>query len=220
MAEIVTTSTPIETVAAMVTALLVKGGRLGVAGGSVAKALGTVRATLGSSWQRVKLTWVDERVVPQADKDSNRGEANRTAQLSGSLLELPLVEDGESAAQAVARVSALFARDFDAHLDVALLGMGEDGHVASLFPGHRLLSERVADFAWLDDSPKPPSTRLTMTLGVLADPMLKRIVLATGAGKREALQRIVNGDSRLPIAMLGALTIVTDQKLDSPQGNS
>ena len=214
---LISTPAPVETVTALITEALKSGGRFGVAGGSVIKALGAIRVALGPSWAKVKLTWVDERLVKQADPQSNRGEAYRAGALerNGNLVELPLVQDGESGAAAVRRVKAELKRDFDGGLDVVLLGMGEDGHVASLFPGHRLLDERAHDLAWLDDSPKPPSERVTMTLKVLAQPSLARFVLATGAGKRDALKRLLHGDWQLPVARLGPLTVVTDQTLDS-----
>lgn len=219
---LISTINPLEAVTGLISDALKSGGRFGVAGGSVTAALGAVRLALGSRWAKVKLTWVDERLVKQADPLSNRGEAYRAGALErhGPLFELPLVEDGESGAAAVRRVSAQFTSELQGGLDVALLGMGEDGHVASLFPGHRLLDERSHDFAWLDDAPKPPGERVTMTLRVLAQPSLTRVVLATGVGKRGVIERLLRGDSRLPATMLGPLTVVTDQIFDSHKGAS
>jgi len=125
---------------------------------------------------------------------------------------LPLVLDDEDGAKACARVSAEFTSSFGGALDVALLGMGEDGHVASLFPGHRLL-EAAGVVAHLEDSPKPPPARVTMTLTVLQRPETKRLVLAAGAGKRDALKKLLSKDQALPATLLGELTLVTDQRL-------
>ena len=214
--ELFSSPTPVETVAALMCEML-RGPRrrLGIAGGSVTKAVGVVRTLLGpAEWAQLSLTWVDERLVPESSDDSNRGAAYRSGALSKEMParhELPLVLDEETGEAAVQRVSATFARDFDGVLDLALLGMGEDGHVASLFVGHRLLEETTHGFAWLDDSPKPPKGRVTMTRKILAHPELKRFVLATGEGKRPALQRLLAGDTTLPMARLGALTVVTDQ---------
>lgn len=209
---LISTASPVEVAAKLVSealnASILK--RLGLAGGSVVKAIAGIRET--TDFRSVKLTWVDERVVMQSDRESNRGEAYRSGALGGVLgFDLPLVLDGETGEQAVKRVSPIFAAEFEGGLDVALLGMGEDGHVASLFPKHRLLDQQAADFAWLDDSQKPPPARVTMTKRVLAKPSLTRVVLATGPGKRDALQKLLDGHGELPIAQMGRLTVVTDQ---------
>lgn len=188
--------------------------RLGVPGGSALAALPMMRAKLSREcWRRLKLTLVDERVVPHASADSNLGALRRSHVLDERPgLVLPLVEDGETGATACLRVAPLLAREFTDGLDVALLGLGEDGHVASLFPGHRAL-EAVAPVTWLADSPKPPPTRVTLTLPVLARTQTRRLVLAMGEGKRAALERLLAGDSTLPVTRLGPLTVVTDLAL-------
>lgn len=189
--------------------------RLAIPGGSAARAVGTLRALLGPQrWSRVRLTWVDERCVAYGDPDSNRGEAWRQGLLvrdAPPAFELALFEDGESPAGACARVREQLAARFDSRIDVALLGLGEDGHVASLFPGRRVEGPLVAA---VEDSPKPPARRITLTL-----PMLRTartvVVLATGEAKRAALLRLLDGDAALPASALDALEIVTDLSLDA-----
>ncbi len=192
------------------------GARLGVSGGSSMATLRVLREQLPKAlWASLRLTWVDERLVPSSSPDSNRGEAFRQGVLS---MEQPvqtllaLVCDDESAEDAVRRSTSFFNRDFGGALDVALLGMGEDGHVASLFPGHWALSSKAPIVA-IDDSPKPPPNRLTMTFSVLAAPTVARIVVASGQSKKSALTRLVAGDRQLPSVQLGALSVVTDQQL-------
>jgi 6-phosphogluconolactonase len=94
-------------------------------------------------------------------------------------------------------------------LDLALLGVGADGHVASLFPGHRLLRAWDRDVATLDDAPKPPARRMTLTLKSLT--AARRIlVFATGSAKSAAISDAVgNEDSELPLAlaMLGSAPV-------------
>lgn len=216
MVELVTSPTPLETAAALLASWLEErpAPRLGVAGGSVVKVLPFVKQRLAAGrWPTVKLTWVDERVVPVASSDSNRGALERTGVLEGGpRVVLPMVLDAEDGPAACARFEREFLARFEGGLDVALLGMGEDGHVASLFPGHRLL-EVGGLVAHLEDSPKPPPARVTLTLPVLSRLETKRVVVATGEGKRAALTRLMGGDASLPIARLGDVTVVTDLQL-------
>jgi len=190
--------------------------RLAVAGGSAAAALGALRRGLRAGvWGRLRLTWVDERCVPFADAESNRGAAYRAGHLDPADppgLELPLFLDGEQPAAAAARVAAALAGPFQGGLDALLLGLGEDGHIASLFPGRpfRRPGDPLA-FAVLD-SPKPPACRITLSLALLATASYP-VLLASGAGKRTALERLAQGDPALPGSALEALTVVTDQEV-------
>ncbi|MBE2254230.1 MAG: 6-phosphogluconolactonase [Myxococcus sp.] len=221
MVELVTSAAPADDAATLLSRWLTDvheargGARLGIAGGSAAAAFARLQAKLPARvWRALKLTWVDERVVPVSSDDSNRGALERAGALSRPPgLVLPLVLDGEDGAAACARFSKAFADQFGGALDVALLGMGEDGHVASLFPGHRLLGATTT-VAHLEDSPKPPRARVTLTLPVLSREGLRRLVLAAGAGKRAALKRLAAHDVSVPVSRLGSLTVMTDQPLD------
>jgi 6-phosphogluconolactonase len=188
--------------------------RLAVAGGSALAALGILRSALDPGvWSRLRLTWVDERCVPVADPQSNRGEALRAGHLDPAAppaLELPLYLDGETPEAACARVAEGLRGSFQGGLDALLLGMGEDGHLASLFPGHRW--DRAPDVFPVPDSPKPPPSRITLALPLLASAPVA-VLLAAGAGKREALARLAAGDPTLPGTALGNLRVVTDQSL-------
>ena len=222
-AKLVCTPRPLEVAAGLIVDALQRlgpGARLGIPGGSALGALHLVREALAPElWSALRLTWIDERLVPMSDAASNRGDAFRGGALSKEQpvkFLLPLVLDGESAPAAVERASKQFAGDFGDQLDVVLLGLGEDGHIASLFPGHAALATR-AHVVSLADSPKPPTSRLTLTLPVLARAGVERIIVAMGTGKRDALQRLMAGDETIPAARLGKVTVVTDQQLTTKE---
>jgi len=191
--------------------------KLAIPGGSALEAVCWAHSHLTWEWRRVVLTWVDERCVPVADDASNRGEAIRRGLLAwpaGSASEdgpdfvLPLFEDDESPAAALRRVRALWSSELAEGLDIAVLGMGADGHVASLFPSAD--PQPTADWvAHVADSPKPPSSRITLTRAALATAR-HLILVAAGEEKREALDRLVAGDPALPAQGLAGLKIVTD----------
>ena len=184
--------------------------RVAIPGGSAVLALAPTRALVPpDAWKRVRLTWVDERCVPLASPDSNRGAALKNGPL-GVASELALVLDGESPATSVARVEQALRASFEGALDVTLLGMGEDGHIASLFPGHAWATDALA--AHVAESPKPPKDRITLTRTILATARTS-ILLAAGEGKRAALERLVRGDASLPAHGLPGLVVVTDLAL-------
>jgi 6-phosphogluconolactonase len=143
-----------------------------------------------------------------AHADSNRGAAWRAGLLSRDAppgLELPLLLDGEFFEDARARVETALSLHFDDGLDVLLLGLGEDGHIASLFPGRPW--DGPGPLLRVTDSPKPPSSRLTLSLPFLRTAS-RAILLATGPSKREALLRLLDGDPALPASHLPDLDVV------------
>jgi 6-phosphogluconolactonase len=136
-------------------------------------------------WTRVTLLFADERAVPPTHADSNYRLA-RVALLDPLGDPLPRVRRmrGEAADLEAA------AREYDAEMavpaDLVLLGLGEDGHVASLFPGSPLLSAGARRVAVVEAAPKPPARRLTLTPRALAEAREGAVVIAIGAAKAGA----------------------------------
>lgn len=155
----------------------------------------------------VHFFWADERCVPPEDKESSFGAANEfffrplgisTGNIHRVLGELPLEQAVAQANAEIRRLVPLNAAG-QPELDLVFLGMGEDGHVASLFP-RETAAERAnpAIYRAITNSPKPPPNRVT--LGYPAIAAARAVwVLASGAGKEIALQESVRMESKTPL---------------------
>lgn len=184
--------------------VVLTGGRIA---GRVLHTVKDLPAAAAIDWSRVDLWWGDERFLPAGDPDRNETQA-RAALLDALPLDparlhpMPASDgpDGEDASAAAVR----YARELaigDAELppfDVLMLGVGEDGHVASLFPEHPVLNE-TGTTAAVFNSPKPPPTRVTLTMPTIqtADEVW---LIAAGPDKTDAVGRALNGDKLLPAA--------------------
>lgn len=179
---------------------------IAIAGGSVADVCLPVLANAALPWGVTHIFWVDERAVPLTDPESNAGKAmamwhgSRLAE--GATLH-PIIADPSDLERSAADYSAEIASVLGtpAVFDAVLLGVGEDGHIASLFPDHPELERTDVDVLAITDSPKPPAQRLTVSMGVLTRAR-NVFVVAFGAGKarvmREALR---DADSQLPVTL-------------------
>ena len=175
---------------------------LALPGGSVATSSLPLLARTSLDWSCVHLFWGDERAVAPEHEDSNFGLAKRL------LLDHVAIPDGNVHRMPADREDlALAAAEHEAELrqmrlDVALLGVGPDGHVCSLFPGHALLDDETRWVAAIEDSPKPPPRRLTLTLPALLDAR-EIVVVVTGAAKASVVRDALEDPaSRLPLAMV------------------
>ena len=186
---------------------------VGLSGGGTPRRAYALLAGLGAGGADVWL--VDERCVDALHDDANARLVMETLG-GGVTLHAARGELGpEDAAWLYGRelVEALGPAPV---LDVAVLGLGEDGHTASLFPGHPEADAAHAPVIGVRGAPKPPPERITMTLPVIARARWT-VLLATGEGKREALARLHAGDATLPPARLeGALDEIVCDAAASP----
>ncbi|MGB5146163.1 MAG: 6-phosphogluconolactonase, partial [Porticoccaceae bacterium] len=173
---------------------------LALSGGTTPLPMLRVLATTPIDWRKVEVVQVDERVAPGASPDRN------LAQLRAALLaHIPLpaaqihpmpVEDVDlvAAAERYGRLLTSLA-GAPPRLDIVVLGLGADGHTASLVPGDAALDIRDADVAVT--APYQGRRRMTLTFPVIN--RARHILwLVTGADKAEMLARLVQGDTALP----------------------
>ena len=181
-----------------------------LAGGSTPRALYRLLATETVSaavdWSVVHVFWGDERCVPPDHDESNYRMA-RLALLDHVPIPLlnihrPRAEDDPQQAAAAydADLRAFFAARGGAGFDLVLLGMGDDGHTASLFPGTAALDEQSRLFV-ANQVPQLDTWRLTLTFPALnaADCAL---FLVTGAGKAAMLRSVLEGPDDYPAAQV------------------
>ena len=143
-------------------------------------------------WERVHLYFADERDAPPTEPESNYWLVRKLL-LEPAGVPPSNVHRMKADAPDLDRAAREYEPLLEEPLDLLLLGVGEDGHTASLFPGSALLRERVRRVAAVYDSPKPPPPRLTITPPVIAS--ARRVVaLVTGPAKAEAVANALQGD--------------------------
>lgn len=178
---------------------------IALAGGNTPRRAYELLAQIEGSWDHVHLWLGDERCVPADDAESNARMVRES--LYAHARAEPSVLHPVNAPEQPEDAAWLYGLEFrdavpDAIFDVVLLGMGPDGHTASLFPGHPALEVTEAPCVAVRGAPKPPPERITLSL-----PVLRRarhtLLLVTGAEKADALARVRAGDESVPTALLG-----------------
>lgn len=175
-------------------------------GGSVGLTFLPALATAAVEWPLVDFFWCDERAVPTTDPDSNYGLAMRLwlQHIGADVTRVhPMCADHPDLDRAASEYGAEMSRILGSppRLDLVVLGMGPDGHVCSLFPGHAALRERERAAVAVPDAPKPPPRRITMTLPVLAAASTLYLI-ALGAEKAGAVRESLEAErSPLPAAL-------------------
>jgi 6-phosphogluconolactonase len=158
-------------------------------------------------WRDVHLWYGDERCVPLDDPESTHRLATGTLDAPDAVWHPLAVDLGCDAA------AERYAEELDGTvLDVALNGMGPDGHTASLFPGHPMLHAPGIAVA-VHDSPKPPPDRVTLTLDKLNESR-RILLLVTGADKAPMLARVLAGpEPDVPASLLARdrLEVIADR---------
>jgi 6-phosphogluconolactonase len=192
-----------DRLAALLTELTESQGRATIAltGGSVGIELLAALVDRDLDWTRVHVTWSDERFVAADSPDRNARQAreallDRVPIPADNVHELPAAAGADAgdaglddaAAEATAMLAGL------GPIDLTLLGMGPDAHIASLFPGLPGVHEPGVGVIAVRDSPKPPPERLSFTVGTITASARVWLVVA-GADKAEAVALVRSGAS-------------------------
>ena len=195
-----------------------------VSGASMINILADVLPSLSltrEDWKSWLFFFVDERVVPFEDPQSSFGSYVQILLPKCPSLSIeqfvpidPSLDADNCAADYELRIKALLDDVQETsfpRLNIILLGFGPDGHTASLFPGHALLHEKTKWVASITDSPKPPPTRVTLTLPVI-EAAQSVLVVATGSSKAEIVKKVFDEDDKsLPINMIQSPVLSRDK---------
>jgi 6-phosphogluconolactonase len=194
--------------------LVLTGGRTGTA---VLEHLRAMPARDAVDWSRVDLYWGDERFLPSGHPDRNETQA-RAALLDHVPVDPARVQamepsdgkfgdDPDAAAEAYAAVLAAAARPEDdvpvPSFDVLLLGVGEEGHVASIFPDSPAVHETERTVVAVRNCPKPPPTRISLTLPAIRAAQ-EVWLMTTGDSKAAAVAMALTGASEVQLPAAGA----------------
>lgn len=212
---------PAATCAELLVDVAIAGGQIVLAGGSTPRAAYQRAASAGGSWSRATVWFGDERCVPPGDERSNYGMAR------AALLD-PLGDDGPAVRRIRGELgptpaAAAYEQELRAagppSFDLLLLGLGPDGHTASLFPDQEALSER-SKLVLSVEKPglEPMVPRVTLTLPALASGRLI-VFLVTGTEKADAVAAAFGPDAKpdphVPASLLPPLADTVTVLLDA-----
>ncbi|MFT4008581.1 MAG: 6-phosphogluconolactonase [Nocardioidaceae bacterium] len=185
----------------------------GTIAGAIHAAVPTTPGADAVDWGAAEFWFGDERYVDRDSPDRNARQARELMldQLPGvgpRVHEMPW-DDGTPVEEAAAAYSAEVRASSADRFDIVMLGMGPDGHVASLFPGFPQLDDTDAVAIAVHDSPKPPPTRISLTYPALAHTHATWL-LVTGSGKAAAAARALGGADyhEIPAARVTAPELV------------
>jgi 6-phosphogluconolactonase len=176
--------------------------QVGLTGGSIAdelhRELARRAADSSVDWSRVVFWWGDERFVPAASADRNARQAreallDHVAVDEANVHEVPASDEVATAEEAAEAYSATIRSQGAGFFEVLMLGIGPDGHCASLFPGHPALRTTDAIAVAVHDSPKPPPDRVSLTFEAM-ERCRAVWFIASGEGKAEAVARALADD--------------------------
>jgi 6-phosphogluconolactonase len=153
------------------------------------------------TFQGLHMWWSDERFVERASSDQNSAPVHSAVTNENVVIHTLLASDEvENIDLAVDQYRTQLDETF---MDLTILGLGPDGHVASLFPGAAQI-DRLEKVIAITDSPKPPAVRASFTMSMINASTIIWII-AAGAAKAEAVTKIIEGDLSIPASYVRAV---------------
>jgi 6-phosphogluconolactonase len=187
--------------------LVLTGGTLGL---QISQGLRSAWNAAPEMYTGLHIWWSDERFVESGSPDRNAHPLHTGLTNTNVIIHEALAPD--SAATITDAVSHYADALKGVMVDLNILGVGPDGHVASLFPGVADLDDQCDIFA-ITDSPKPPSVRISFTMKLINEAREVWIV-ASGESKAEAVAKIIEGDLSIPASYVSAVErtrLIVDQ---------
>lgn len=188
--------------------LVLTGGTLGVA---ISEALLKIWNAAPELYSGLHIWFSDERYVASDSSERNAYPLHNKVTNKNIVIHEALAPDNSTSIDEA-------VEDYDRQLggvviDLNILGIGPDGHVASLFPGIADLDDRRTIFA-ITDSPKPPAARISFTMTCI-NASREVWLVATGVAKADAVAKIIEGDTSIPASFVSAVErtrLIVDQE--------
>ena len=151
-------------------------------------------------YQGLHIWWSDERFVDRSSAEQNSSPALNS--VTNKNVTIHMLRSSDEVENIDLAVEDYLAQLDETFMDLTILGLGPDGHIASLFPGAAHI-DRLEKVIAITDSPKPPAVRATFTLSMINTSTLVWII-AAGASKADAVTKIIEGDLSIPASYIRA----------------
>ncbi|KAG5682652.1 hypothetical protein PVAND_011991 [Polypedilum vanderplanki] len=187
---------------------------VGFSGGSLGKYLCQILPKIKTDWSKWTIFFCDERYVDESDNESTFGFYKNNliplvALTEQQFISININDPIEKVAddyEKIIRQKFNMIKDVPS-FDCLLLGVGPDGHTASLFPDHHILNENERLITWIIDSPKPPPKRITMTFPLINNAKYS-IFTVPGKGKAEIIKKIFEDKIDFPAAKVNSKKVI------------
>jgi len=151
-------------------------------------------------YQGLHIWWSDERFVERSSAEQNSSPALNS--VTSKNIAIHMLRSSDEVENIEVAVEDYLAQLGETFMDLTILGLGPDGHIASLFPEAAHI-DRLEKVIAITDSPKPPAVRATFTLSMINTSTLVWII-AAGASKADAVTKIIEGDLSIPASYVRA----------------